>query len=58
MRTFLSQPNVINSVLIEVSVMLKLKGFDIIKDDSWRLRSYVVLTQRRRRKMIENATVF
>lgn len=48
MRTFLSQPNVINSALIEVSVKLKLKGFDIIKDNSWRLGSYVVLMQRRR----------
>lgn len=40
MRTILK--HVINSVLIEVSVKLQLKAFDIIKDDSWRLRNCVV----------------
>lgn len=53
MRTFLVY--VINSVLIEVSVKLQLRDFDRIKDDSWRLRDYVVEMQRRR-GMIENAT--
>lgn len=52
MRTLLFQSDVTNSVIIEASV--KLKGFDIIKDNSWRLRSCLVLMQRRRR-MIENA---